>query len=458
MMKRLFIILVFLLLAVQAWASFVGFGVGVGVGGGHWIDLKPILAISPSSHAFGNVSTASKRTYDFALTNSGNATLTDLSFGTFSSAVFRNATSATSPCGTSLAAKATCNKRVEFGPTAASSYTGTLVILSNQLDNLYAGVTGTGIAAGDSTPDAFSFTDQTDVAVSSTITSAAITVAGIDTTANISVSGGTYDKNASGTFTADAGTVSNGDTVRARHTSSGSNSTAVNTVVTIGGVSDTFTSTTVAASGYTTLFSNNFNCSDTGTITSCSSPDAWNNETDNNGNASITSNQMKAVFKGISYSAYVRETTQKSDVSVAFDYGISAVTGLGNATYNRIVVLSDSSLNRLVYVFIEANSSGNFLRFGLTYQNGSNSAVTNTYNYTMTAGTTVPIELRAKASATTSSADGSVELLINGTSAISLTSINTYNSSFYYTQLGYVYGNVTTDVYNIFDNVVIGYK
>jgi hypothetical protein len=251
-MKRLLITFALLLVAVQAWATFVGFGVGVGVGGGRWVDLKPILGISPASHAFGNVSTSSKRTADFTLTNSGNATLTDLSFGTFSSAAFRNATSATSPCGSTLAAKASCNKRVEFGPTAASSYTGTLVILSNQLDNLYASVTGTGIAAGDSTPDAFTFTDQTDVALSSTITSAAITVAGIGTTANISVSGGTYDKNASGSFTSDAGTVSNGDTVRARHTSSGSNSTAVNTTVTIGGVSDTFTSTTVAA-GWTDI-------------------------------------------------------------------------------------------------------------------------------------------------------------------------------------------------------------
>src|SRR5690606_18977031 len=88
----------------------------------------------------------------------------------------------------------------------------------------------------DTTPDAFSFTDQTDVATSATITSAAITVAGINAPATITVSGGTYDINSSGSFTSSSGTVNNGDTVRARHTSSGSNSTATNTVVTIGGV------------------------------------------------------------------------------------------------------------------------------------------------------------------------------------------------------------------------------
>lgn len=105
--------------------------------------------------------------------------------------------------------------------------------------------------AWDTAPTAYSFTDQTDVALSSTMTSDAITVAGINYPAAISVSGGTYDINASDSFTSSAGTVSVGDTVRARHTSSASNLTAVDTIVTIGGVSDTFSSTTLAATTYT---------------------------------------------------------------------------------------------------------------------------------------------------------------------------------------------------------------
>lgn len=96
----------------------------------------------------------------------------------------------------------------------------------------------------DTTPDQFSFTDQSGVALSSTITSAPVMITGIDAAADITVSGGTYDINASGTFVSTAGTVVSGDTVRARHTSSASYLTAVNTVVTIGGVADTFTSTT----------------------------------------------------------------------------------------------------------------------------------------------------------------------------------------------------------------------
>jgi hypothetical protein len=98
----------------------------------------------------------------------------------------------------------------------------------------------------DTTPDQFTFVDQSGVALSSEITSAAITVTGIDAAAAITITGGTYDINSSGTFTSDAGTVNNGDTVRARGTSSDQYLTGVDVVVTIGGVSDTFTITTRA--------------------------------------------------------------------------------------------------------------------------------------------------------------------------------------------------------------------
>lgn len=77
------------------------------------------------------------------------------------------------------------------------------------------------------------------------IESAAITVSGINMPATISVSGGEYSIN-NGAYTAVAGTITNGQTVKVRHTSSASNSTTTNTVLTIGGVSNTFTSTTSA--------------------------------------------------------------------------------------------------------------------------------------------------------------------------------------------------------------------
>jgi uncharacterized delta-60 repeat protein len=100
--------------------------------------------------------------------------------------------------------------------------------------------------APDNVPNAFSFTDQSSVARSTAVTSAAITVSGTNVPAPIGVTGGEYAING-GAFTSAAGTVNPGDTVQARHTSSASFATATDTVVTIGGVVDTFTSTTLAA-------------------------------------------------------------------------------------------------------------------------------------------------------------------------------------------------------------------
>ncbi|MCA9368130.1 hypothetical protein KC887_07810 [Candidatus Kaiserbacteria bacterium] len=99
----------------------------------------------------------------------------------------------------------------------------------------------------DTTPDAFSFTDQTDVAVSTLTTSNTVTITGIDTATAISVTGGEMSIN-SGAFTSSSTTVSVNDTVQLRVTSSASNSTAVAVTLDVGGVTDEWSVTTVAAS------------------------------------------------------------------------------------------------------------------------------------------------------------------------------------------------------------------
>ena len=71
-----------------------------------------------------------------------------------------------------------------------------------------------------------------------------ITVSGINTGASISISGGEYSLN-DGDYASVSGTVNNGDRVKVRQTSSGSFSTTTNAVLTIGGVSDTFSLTTL---------------------------------------------------------------------------------------------------------------------------------------------------------------------------------------------------------------------
>lgn len=106
----------------------------------------------------------------------------------------------------------------------------------------------------DGTPNAFSFTDATGVELSALTQSDEITVAGINIPVAISITGGQYQVNG-GSWTSSAGTVEVGDDIRVRGTSSSSYSTAVNVVLTIGGVSDTFTITTRAIDSTPSAFS-----------------------------------------------------------------------------------------------------------------------------------------------------------------------------------------------------------
>ena len=101
--------------------------------------------------------------------------------------------------------------------------------------------------AEDVTPNAFTFTDVSNVSRSTTQTSNTITAAGLSTGTSVVVSiiGGTYSKN-SGSYTSSTGTASNGDTFSVRHTSSSGFLTNTDTQLTIGGISDTFRSTTLA--------------------------------------------------------------------------------------------------------------------------------------------------------------------------------------------------------------------
>lgn len=109
-----------------------------------------------------------------------------------------------------------------------------------------ARATGGGTTPADTVPDAYSFTDVTGASTGTSYTSNAVTVSGINTTTHISISGGEFNKNGGGYGTTRT-TVVNGDVISVRITSSGSYSTAVNSTLTIGVASDTYTVTTGAA-------------------------------------------------------------------------------------------------------------------------------------------------------------------------------------------------------------------
>ena len=104
--------------------------------------------------------------------------------------------------------------------------------------------------AADTTPDAFSFTDQTDVALSTITTSNSININGINTSTPVSVSGdGSPEIRINGGSWATSGSITDGQSLEVRLTSSGSNSTAHTATVDVGGVTDVWSVTTASACG-----------------------------------------------------------------------------------------------------------------------------------------------------------------------------------------------------------------
>jgi len=95
----------------------------------------------------------------------------------------------------------------------------------------------------DTTPNGFEFTAQSGIAPSVAVASNEITISGINSGAAVAITGGEYSING-GAFTHAAGTISNNQRVQVRVTSSAQFATAVNAVLTIGGVSATFTAST----------------------------------------------------------------------------------------------------------------------------------------------------------------------------------------------------------------------
>ncbi len=94
--------------------------------------------------------------------------------------------------------------------------------------------------------DPIGFATQNDVALSTVLTSEFQTLTGIKTPLDISITGGEYSIGCTAIFTSTASTVTSGDTLCLRHTSSENYITQTNTVVTIGDATFTFDSMTMA--------------------------------------------------------------------------------------------------------------------------------------------------------------------------------------------------------------------
>ena len=96
----------------------------------------------------------------------------------------------------------------------------------------------------DTKPDPFTFTAQTNVALSSTAESNVITVKGINSPTPISVTANGFYRINGGVYVKTAGKVNNGDKIQVKHTTAATVNTNVSTTLTIGGVNGVFKTTT----------------------------------------------------------------------------------------------------------------------------------------------------------------------------------------------------------------------
>ena len=97
----------------------------------------------------------------------------------------------------------------------------------------------------DSTPNAITFAPVANAKVSTEVTSAPVTLSGFNQSVSISISGGSYSIGGTD-FKTTAGTVTNGQVVTVKLTSSNKTNTATTATLTVGGVSGQFTVTTEA--------------------------------------------------------------------------------------------------------------------------------------------------------------------------------------------------------------------
>jgi hypothetical protein len=175
--------------------------------------------------------------------------------GSYEYRICADGTCSGAPAYTSTAGTIDSGQYVQLRLTSsASSSTATVATLTVGTANVDWSVT----TAADNTPDAFDFTDQTDVAVSTPVESDIVQVTGMDNGTAISIDGGgsyEYRICADGTcsgapsYVSTSGTIDSGEYVQLRLTSSASNSTATVATLTVGTANVDWSVTTVAGGG-----------------------------------------------------------------------------------------------------------------------------------------------------------------------------------------------------------------
>lgn len=193
-------------------------------------------------------------------------------------------------------------------------------------------------AVCDTTPDVFTFTDQTGVAVSSLITSNSIIISGINTATSVSVSGGGSPqiRVAAGAWST-SGTITNGQSLQVRLTSSASGNTALSATVTVGGVSDNWSVTTVA--------STTCNLPWGGSIASGASVLAYQYDLTSCGYCSVYS-QNRTCSNGTLSGSFTYDYCNESDCGACFGAGTKVLLADGGMKAIEDLAIGDRVIGR----------------------------------------------------------------------------------------------------------------
>ncbi|MGQ0619387.1 MAG: M36 family metallopeptidase [Panacagrimonas sp.] len=241
------------------WSAFARMGIGLSATSKGQSDSDPVeafdtpaacrpnITVTPALLDFGPVQVGGTKSLSVQVCNSGN---TDLFLNNVLKTADNAAFTVIAPGADGFPlpiSPAACKPvQIRCAPAAPGATSVGLRLESNDLPKAALEAVTASCLGGDTTPNAFSFIDVSNVARNSVQTSNTVTITGIDAPTPISVSGGMYSIGCTSVFTGAAGSISNGQAVCVRHTASPNFSTSVNTTLTVGGVSGTFTSTTLA--------------------------------------------------------------------------------------------------------------------------------------------------------------------------------------------------------------------
>jgi len=217
-------------------------------------ELTPATTGGGGSGGSGGVSAPADPTVTLSSRNNTNDT------------VVVSSSSGSGNSGTITFAQTSTNVTPTSGFTTTTTYTqprnSTRYYWASQ-SSIVSGSTSFVSPAVDTSPNGFTFTDVANVSRNSTNTSNTITISGMGTgdTATVSLSGTAgnkqYSKNG-GSYTSSSGTAQNGDTFAVRGTASGSYSTTVTVILTVGSTADTYSITTEGEPADTTPDAFNF--------------------------------------------------------------------------------------------------------------------------------------------------------------------------------------------------------